>query len=82
MGDDHKKQAWEALFAGQNFQVSKEDFKELPVTWEHSLGVQLLPDIHFDPFDRLLISQAKIEDLVFITRDKNILKYELQCMEG
>ncbi len=38
----------------------------LPVQMEHVLKVQNLPDIHKDPFDRLLISQAMTEELTIM----------------
>lgn len=37
----------------------------------------LLPDIHKDPFDRLLISQAIHNKLVFVTKDEQIKKYDV-----
>lgn len=37
----------------------------------------LLPPHHKDPFDRLLIAQANQRDLIFVTRDKIIQKYDL-----
>lgn len=41
----------------------------------HIYGLANLPHHHRDPFDRLLISQAIIEDLLLITNDSNIIKY-------
>src|SRR3954447_2242696 len=46
-------------------------FLPLPVTIPHTLAVQLLPDIHRDPFDRLLIAQAKHEEFKLVSRDPN-----------
>ncbi|MCL2898172.1 type II toxin-antitoxin system VapC family toxin [Brenneria tiliae] len=49
-------------------------FKELAVKGEHSLNVLNLPEsIHKDPFDRMLISQANYENLIFITSDNKII---------
>src|SRR5260221_8438539 len=45
-------------------------FTELPVTIEHATAVESLPPIHGDPFDRLLIAQARVEDLVLVTSDR------------
>lgn len=59
------------------------DFLELPITAIHAREVFHLPPIHQDPFDHLLISQAKIENLTLVTRDKNILKYpDLKIIEA
>ena len=48
----------------------------LPVTFDHVIKLRKLPLIHNDPFDRLLIAQAKHEGLTLLTTDKAILKYE------
>lgn len=45
-------------------------FEILPVGFEHVMGVYNLPYHHNDPFDRLLIAQAKAEDLPLLSKDK------------
>ena len=55
----------------------KDEFLPLSIDHAHSLALKRLPAHHHDPFDRIQIAQAWIEDLTFITRDKNILKYDL-----
>lgn len=47
----------------------------LPINMEHASAVQDLPPLHGDPFDRLLVSQAKIENLTLMTRDKRLGDY-------
>jgi PIN domain nuclease of toxin-antitoxin system len=59
-----------------------DDFQELPISWKHANEVKNLPAIHQDPFDRLLIAQAKTDDLTLITSDKNILKYNIKLIEA
>ncbi len=54
----------------------------LDINIHHALAVADLPTYHNDPFDRLQIAQAKIENLVLITRDKNIRKYDVEWMEA
>lgn len=44
-------------------------FTSLAITTEHALAVEGLPVHHADPFDRLLIAQAQLENLVLVTRD-------------
>ena len=44
---------------------------------QHIAGVFDLPPIHKDPFDRLIISQAIIENLPVISSDKNFNYYEI-----
>lgn len=51
-------------------------YVELPVTTEHALGVERLPQIHKDPFDRILLSQAISEHCTFLTADANIAQYQ------
>lgn len=47
----------------------------LPVQPEHAEAVRDLPLLHRDPFDRLLIAQAKAERLTLVTRDKIFSDY-------
>src|SRR5207244_2318854 len=55
--------------------VTLESFKILPIMPEESLGVADLPLLHSDPFDRLLVMQAKLNDLIIITRDSKMVDY-------
>ena len=50
----------------------------LPIVGAHLEKLSLLPWIHRDPFDRLLICQALEKDLTLITVDSNIVKYEVK----
>ncbi|WP_428116841.1 type II toxin-antitoxin system VapC family toxin [Candidatus Poriferisodalis sp.] len=50
-------------------------YVELPVTGAHAAAVDVLPDIHRDPFDRLLIAQAHAEGLTLLTADSVIGRY-------
>jgi len=50
-------------------------FRELSVTWRHSIEVRNLPFLHKDPFDRLLLAQAMSEPLHFITSDAVLTAY-------
>jgi len=42
---------------------------------EHVSEVSALPPIHKDPFDRILIAQAIVEDLTLVTKDEEISRY-------
>ena len=42
---------------------------------EHVSEVSTLPPIHKDPFDRVLIAQAMVDDLTLLTRDEEIPRY-------
>lgn len=56
-------------------QLLANGYLELPVDGSHAVAVDSLPLIHKDPFDRLLIAQAMVEGVTFLTRDMTIAKY-------
>ena len=56
------------------------NFTELPVTFEHAEQAALLPLIHADPFDRMLVAQAKVENLTLVTVDPEILRYDVAAI--
>lgn len=58
--------------------IRRAGFLQLPVAIQHTLRVHNLPPIHKDPFDRLLISQANVENLTIITADPNFSKYQVK----
>lgn len=49
----------------------------LPVTLPHALAIEILPLFHKDPFDRLLIAQAQVEAIPFISRDTEFAAYPI-----
>ena len=50
-------------------------YAELDVTGAHATAVDLLPPIHKDPFDRLLVAQAQIEGITLFTTDEIVARY-------
>jgi PIN domain nuclease of toxin-antitoxin system len=56
-------------------QLALNGIRVLPVHLRHALHVSTLPGIHGDPFDRILVAQAQIEDLVLVSGDKQIARY-------
>ena len=50
--------------------------RALPITPAHALAVAALPHHHRDPFDRILVAQARIEGLTLITADKVLERYD------
>lgn len=50
-------------------------YDELEVRSEHVLEVAALPLIHKDPFDRMLIAQARVEGITLLTGDANVVRY-------
>jgi PIN domain nuclease of toxin-antitoxin system len=55
--------------------IDESGFLELPITARHAIAVNHLPDIHRDPFDRILIAQAISEPLTFLTADTLLRNY-------
>lgn len=63
----------------ENFCFSS-DISILPVLPGELDIIKTLPDIHGDPFDRLIISQAIYNAAILITRDKKIPKYPVRTL--
>lgn len=55
--------------------ISISGFIELPLTSNHSATLYQLPDLHRDPFDRILLAQTISEPLRFLTADKKLKGY-------
>jgi len=55
-------------------------FRELPITSAHAVEAARLPMFHRDPFDRMLVAQARSDGLTLVTRDPAILKYEVAVL--
>ena len=56
----------------------EKNFSILNITSEHVKSIIDLPFIHRDPFDRMLIAQAKVEDMTLITCDQYIPQYPIK----
>ena len=50
-------------------------YDELGLTSEHAVSIDRLPDIHRDPFDRILVAQALVEGLSLVTSDDKLDGY-------
>jgi len=50
-------------------------FEPLPISFAHAEATTLLPPLHRDPFDRMLVAQARTEGLTLVTRDPVIRAY-------
>ncbi len=50
-------------------------YTELAVTGAHAVEVDLLPPIHKDPFDRILVAQARVEGMTLLTADQRLGDY-------
>ena len=56
-------------------QLQLKRFDLLPVSLDHALAVEHLPLHHRDPFDRLIVAQAKTENLTLVTGDRGFEPY-------
>jgi PIN domain nuclease of toxin-antitoxin system len=60
--------------------MSSTGITPLPVYHRHALHVATLPAHHSDPFDRLLIAQAQLEEIPVLTADKAFRKYNVHTI--
>ena len=69
-------------FPMERFEVTMRDmgFDMIPVLPAHAVSAGALPRHHGDPFDRMLIAQARLEGLVLVTQDGVIGRYEVQVL--
>jgi PIN domain nuclease of toxin-antitoxin system len=55
-------------------------FQPMPIQISHSAHVYELPPLHNDPFDRMLIAQSQLEMIPLMTKDEDILRYDLEII--
>ncbi len=56
------------------------DMEPIPVREAHVRELALLPPLHKDPFDRMLIAQARVENMFLVTSDKQIQAYDVRTV--
>jgi len=59
-------------------QQDENQLQLLPIELKHIYELETLPQFHRDPFDRLLIAQAKSESMILISADQKIKQYDLE----
>jgi PIN domain nuclease of toxin-antitoxin system len=62
--------------------VRDSGFRELPIDFAHAIAAGRLPLIHRDPFDRMLVAQARCEGLTLVTRDPYCQQYEVAILRA
>jgi len=62
--------------------VAEGGFDELPITFEHAQAAGRLPPHHADPFDRLIIAAAQVEELVIVTSDAQFSRYDVPTIRA
>jgi PIN domain nuclease of toxin-antitoxin system len=61
--------------------VDESGFERLTINYEHAREAGRLPLHHGDPFDRMLIAQARLEGLTLATADPKIKRYDVQVLD-
>lgn len=62
--------------------ASDAGFLELPVRFPHAIAAANLPRIHTDPFDRMLIAQARLDGLTIVTADRALTRYDVAVLSA
>ena len=62
--------------------IEQSAFSDLPIGVEHAVASAELPQHHKDPFDRLLVAQARAEGLTLVARDADIAKYDVEIVDA
>jgi PIN domain nuclease of toxin-antitoxin system len=60
--------------------LAADDFAELPLTIAHADALAALPPHHTDPFDRVLVAQAKVEGATLVSHDRALAPYRAQMI--
>ncbi len=60
--------------------IRQHGFDLLPIELTHVLRAGVLPLIHRDPFDRMLVAQAQIEGIPILTADPAISRYDVETI--
>jgi PIN domain nuclease of toxin-antitoxin system len=61
-------------------QLSLNAVMSLQIEISHALQIASLPAHHRDPFDRMLVAQAQLEEMPLITADSQIARYEVEIL--
>lgn len=82
--------AWEVIIKSALGRLTLEDpfeqhvlaggFEPLAITFAHAAEVGRLPSLHADPFDRMLVAQARVEDLTLVTHDGTLARYDVRTV--
>lgn len=59
-------------------EIQENAFRVLPILMSHVVRVATLPTHHADPFDRLLVAQAQTEELLLVSGDRQIARYDVE----
>ena len=60
--------------------MADQGIRPLPISHPHALAVFGLPPHHRDPFDRMLVAQARIEEMILVTAERILEKYPVEIL--
>jgi len=61
-------------------QMAYNHIQGLSIQMSHALNTFHLPQLHRDPFDRMLVAQSRVEEIPILTRDPAISQYEVETI--
>src|SRR5262245_46419677 len=59
--------------------IARNGFRSLPIAFRHAVTTGHLPAVHRDPFDRMLVAQASVEELRIVSHDRVFERYGLSA---
>lgn len=59
--------------------IARNGFRSLPIGFRHAMTAGRLPAVHRDPFDRMLVAQASVEELRIVSHDRVFERYGLSA---
>lgn len=62
--------------------IRDSELRNLPITADHAIAAGRLPLIHGDPFDRMLVAQARSDGLTLVTRDNALGTYDVEVLDA
>ena len=62
--------------------IAEAGFDDLPITVEHATAAGALPLHHRDPFDRMLVAQAQLENLTLVAHDDELARYDVPVIDA
>src|SRR5262245_32150121 len=63
-------------------EMERQAFQSLSISTTHALAIRSLPKHHRDPFDRMLVAQAKSEGLTIVTSDSMFARYDIAVLDA
>ncbi len=62
--------------------IDQSGFIDVPIEIEHAIVAAELPRHHSDPFDRVLVAQARLEDMTLVTSDSGLGQYDVAILDA